>query len=128
MLGWVLRDAAMFEPHDETERRALMEQALASTDRALELGQNSQLALQAHSANLYYTDHFAEAEALIRRAHDLNPQDPEVLHQLGWRLAARGHLSEGVGYVREAISRSIDARRRPAGSGRDEFQRRLRRW
>ena len=109
MLGWVLRDAAMFEPHDETERRALMEQALASTDRALELGQNSQLALQAHSANLYYTDHFAEAEALIRRAHDLNPQDPEVLHQLGWRLAARGHLSEGVGYVREAISRSIDA-------------------
>ena len=37
----------------------------------------------------------------------MNPQDPEALAQLGWRLALRGRFDEGLPYLREAIDRAL---------------------
>jgi tetratricopeptide (TPR) repeat protein len=37
----------------------------------------------------------------------LNPDDPESLAQLGWRLMARGHWDEGARYLQDAVDRSV---------------------
>lgn len=108
MLGWVLLETTLFERVDADQRQQLMERSLAATEEAVRLAPNSELSLQSRAATLFYSDRFQEAESAIRRAFELNPNDPEILHQMGWRLAARGNLDEGIGYLKEAISRSID--------------------
>ena len=42
-----------------------------------------------------------------RKAIASNPNDPESLAQLGWRLVAYGRHDEGVGLLESAISRSL---------------------
>lgn len=108
MLGWVLLETTLFERVNPEERSVLINQSLAATERAVELAPDAVLPLQARAATLFYAERFAEAESAIRRAYEINPNDPEILHQMGWRLAARGKLEEGVGYIRQAIARSID--------------------
>ncbi len=43
-----------------------------------------------------------------RGALALNPNDPDALAQLGWRLAARGNFDEGIPYIERAIARSAN--------------------
>ena len=64
--------------------------------------------LQALSAITYYRGAYDEAEEIQREALALNPNDPENLAQFGWRLAMRGRWEEGLGYLTQAINRSID--------------------
>ena len=108
MAGFIRRDQAVMEKQDEVTRQAKLDSALKAVERAIELDPLSIAALQAHAAILQSTGDFDGAEATIRKALELNPNDPETLHQLGWRLAVRGRFEEGVGYIREAIARSID--------------------
>lgn len=108
MLGWLRRDVGLFGQMSETERQSQYVLALEASERAISLAPKNPLVLQAHSGILHYLGRFDEAAELIRKAWQMRPEDPELLQQMGWRMAARSDFLEGVDYVREALERSID--------------------
>jgi TolB-like protein len=83
-----------------------LDQALAEAERAKELDRDSYLTLSAYAAVQFYRGELDEAEAMQRRAVMLNPNNPELLAQLGWRLAFTRDWDAGIAMVRQAIERS----------------------
>ena len=83
-----------------------LDQALAGAERALELDYDSYLTLSAYAAVQFYRGKLDEAEAAQRRAVTLNPNNPELLAQLGWRVAFTRDWDQGIDIVRQAIERS----------------------
>jgi TolB-like protein len=79
----------------------------AAAARALILDPESEQALKALSTMEFYAGNYEESSRLARQAVDLNPNDPDALGQLGWRLIARAHFDEGLPYLEQAISRSV---------------------
>jgi adenylate cyclase len=67
------------------------------------------LALLALSTIHFYRSEFAEAEEIHRHLLSLNPTNPHVLGQVGWRTARAGSWDEGIALVRQSIDRSINA-------------------
>jgi adenylate cyclase len=84
-------------------------QALSTARHAVELDRDSVLAQLALATMHFYRREFAEAEEIDRRLLSLNPTNPHVLGQVGWRTAYAGHWDEGVALVRQSIERSIKA-------------------
>ncbi|HSA80984.1 MAG TPA: hypothetical protein VLE23_09180 [Geminicoccaceae bacterium] len=83
-----------------------LDQALAAARRATELDRDSSLSLSAYAAVKFYRGELDEAEAAQRRALTLNPNNPELLAQLGWRVAFTRDWDEGIAMVGQAIERS----------------------
>ncbi|MFR0714681.1 tetratricopeptide repeat protein [Pseudomonas putida] len=54
------------------------------------------------------TTRYAEAKALIEKAHQLTPDDPAVLDSLGWVNYRLGNLDEAERYLRQAFERFPD--------------------
>jgi TolB-like protein len=79
----------------------------AAAARALLLDPENEQALKALSTLEFYAGNYEEGSRLARQAVDLNPNDPDALGQLGWRLIARAHFDEGLPYLEQAISRSV---------------------
>jgi Flp pilus assembly protein TadD len=52
------------------------------------------------------TTRYAEAKALIDKAHQLNPEDPAVLDSLGWVNYRLGNLDEAERLLRQAWNAS----------------------
>lgn len=48
------------------------------------------------------TDRYEEAEALIHRAYELQPNDASIIDSMGWVAYRLGHLEESEGYLRQA--------------------------
>ena len=88
---------------------AALAQAVSTARHAVELDPDGVLALLALSTMHFYRREFAEAEEINRRLLALNPTNPEVLGQVGWRTACAGNWDEGIALVRQAIERSIKA-------------------
>ena len=65
------------------------------------------LALRRSSSIDYYAGGHDEVRAEQREALALNPNDPDTLAQLGWRLAARGNWDEGIPLLERAIERTV---------------------
>jgi TolB-like protein/cytochrome c-type biogenesis protein CcmH/NrfG len=86
---------------------AALDQALAAAERAKELDPDNARSLSAYAAVQFYRGEFDEAESAQRRAVALNPNDPEALAQLGWRLAFARDWDQGIGLVRQAAQRSM---------------------
>jgi TolB-like protein len=109
MLGWLRMDAARFNlvPADEVDLAYI--RALEAASRAIALNGRSVLALKALASINHYTGNFEESEQMQRQALALNPNDPDTLAQLGWRLAVRGNFQEGIPYLHKAIERSVRA-------------------
>jgi TolB-like protein/Tfp pilus assembly protein PilF len=84
---------------------AALEQALAAAQRARELDRDSYLTLSAYAAVQFYRGELDEAEAVQRRAVTLNPNNPELVAQLGWRVAFTRDWDQGIDMVRQAIGR-----------------------
>lgn len=108
MLGWLHLDAARFGMVPEAAVPGELDQALAMSSRAVALDPTSVVALQALSAVRFHLGDIEESERLQRQALALNPQNPDTLAQLGWRLAVRGRWDEGIGYLRQAIARTVN--------------------
>jgi TolB-like protein len=89
--------------HREAEA---LDQALAAAERGKELDYDSYLTLSAYAAVQFYRGELDDAEAAQRRALALNPNNPELLAQLGWRVAFTRDWDEGVAMVRQALERS----------------------
>jgi tetratricopeptide (TPR) repeat protein len=77
--------------------------------RAVDLDGQGVYSLLALSLAHFYRREFAEAEAIHDRLLSLNPTNPEVLAQIGWRTAFAGNWDQGIAFVRRAIDRSIKA-------------------
>jgi tetratricopeptide (TPR) repeat protein len=88
---------------------AALAQALSTARRAVELDRDSVLALLALSTMHFYRGEFADAEPIHRRLLSLNPTNPHVLGQVGWRIARAGNWNAGIALVRQSIDRSISA-------------------
>jgi TolB-like protein len=80
--------------------------ARASAARALSIDSRNVQATKALSLVEHYDGRFDESQRLARAALALNPNDPDTLAQLGWRLSVRGNFDEGIPYLRSAIERS----------------------
>ena len=108
MLGWMHLDAARQEMVPAAEHPAEIAAAVDAATHAVELDPHSQRALEALAAARFTRGEYAEAERLQRQALALNPNDPEALAQLGWRLAARGDWKNGLPFLDLAIARSAN--------------------
>jgi TolB-like protein len=107
MLGWLRLDAVRFgwDPDANTERAYA--DALATASRGVAADRTNVMALKALSSTNHYLGNFEESERLAREALALNPNDPDTLAQLGWRMAVRGNFDEGIPYLERAIARTI---------------------
>jgi tetratricopeptide (TPR) repeat protein len=83
-----------------------LDQALRAAQRAKELDPEGVMSLTAYAAVQFYRGEFGEAEATQRRAVALNPNNPEPVMQLGWRLAFAGQWNEGMRLIRQVVERS----------------------
>ena len=108
MLGWVQLDAVRFRYDFPGSREAALATALATARQAVDLDPRSVLGLQALASIEYYAGRYDEAEQDQRAALALNPNDPDTMAQLGWRLAARGNWDTGIPLLERAIARTID--------------------
>src|SRR5918994_4927681 len=89
---------------------AALDQALGAAQRALELDPDDVMSLSALAAVQFYRGAFAEAERAQRQAVDLNPNNPELLAQLGWRIAFAADWQAGMALVRQGAQRSMAER------------------
>ena len=48
------------------------------------------------------TDRYAEAEPLIRKAYELEPNESSIIDSMGWVAYRLGRLKEAEGYLQEA--------------------------
>ena len=108
MLGWLHLEAVRQDMVPEAEHSAEMAAALAAAGHALQLDPQNQRGLEALAAIAFSNGDYAESERLQRVAVALNPNNPEALAQLGWRLAVRGKFDEGIPLLDKAISRSVN--------------------
>lgn len=74
---------------------------------SIELDPENVLGLKVLSVINHYQGNYAESERYVRLALKINPNDPDTLYQLGWRLAIRGRFEEGVPLIERAIDRTI---------------------
>ncbi len=106
MLGWLHLDAGRFgmEPEGPDRAYAL---ALENASHAIGIEPGNILALKALGSIYHYTGRYEESGQAMRKALEINPNDPDAMAQLGWRLAVRGGFDEGIPYLRRAIDRTI---------------------
>ena len=107
MLAFAHLDAVRFGLVEPSRRAGELQSGLVAAQRAVELASQSVLALQSLAAVRYMSGDAAEAERIQRKAIALNPQNPESLAQLGWRLTVQGRWQEGTALLQNAIDRSV---------------------
>ncbi len=109
MLGWLYLDAARFGFAPDADRELGFDRALTAASHALTLEGNNVLALKAMSSANHYMGNIREGERFARQALAVNPNDPDTLAQLGWRLAVVGNFKEGIPFLQKAIERTANA-------------------
>ena len=107
MWAFALLDAARFGIVAPAARSDELHAGLQAAQLATELAPDSALALQSLAALRYASGEVEVAERLQRRAIARNPNDPEGLAQLGWRLLVRGRCEEGTSLMQKAIGSSL---------------------
>ncbi len=107
MLGWLHLDSGRLAFIGDDQQKEY-ERARTAISRAVELQPKNPVALKALAAAYHFTGRYDESERLTRQLVDLNPNDPEILAQFGWRLCARGNFEEGVPALKRAIDRTLN--------------------
>ena len=107
LLGFLYMDAVRFNRVGPAEAEVTFAKAIDAASRATALDPDNITGLQALGAINFYQGHYEEGERFARLALEQNPNDPESLVQLGWRMAVRGKFEEGIPLVERAIARSV---------------------
>ena len=107
MLAFAHLDAARYGLVEPAARPSEMAAGLAAARRAVTLAPDRVRPWQSLAALHFMSGDHAEAERVQRHAIALNPDNPESLAQLGWRLMARGRWVEGARYLQDAVDRSV---------------------
>jgi len=108
LLGWLYMDTARFGWTSQENVESAFAKALESSEHAHLLDVNNIMALKALGSIHHYMGNYEESERYQRQALANNPNDPDTLAQLGWRLAIRGNFDEGIPYVEKAIARTVN--------------------
>ncbi len=108
LLGWLYMDTARFGWTSPENVESAFVKALDASEHALVLDVNNIMALKALGSIHHYMGNFEESVRYQRQALANNPNDPDTLVQLGWRLAIRGNFEEGIPYVEKAIARTVN--------------------
>lgn len=108
MLGWLHLDAGRFNLNSQGSATLSYKRALDAASHAVALDGKNVLALKALATINHYMGNYGESERIQRRALALNPNDPDTLAQLGWRMAVRGKFEEGIPYLQQAIDRTVN--------------------
>jgi TolB-like protein len=106
MLGWLHLDAGRI-PYAGYTTQDEYKKALQAASEAIRLAPHGTLALKVLAAVEHYLGHYDDSERIMRQALEFNPYDPEILAQLGWRLAVRGKFAEGIPLLKRAIARTV---------------------
>jgi len=89
----------------------VLDRALDAANRAVELDPENGRALQAQMLALLFTEHVEAALAIGERALALNPNDVELMSEVGTRHALAGDRKRGIALLQRALSfRPIHAR------------------
>ena len=80
---------------------------MENASRANGIEPQTRAALKALGSIYHHTGRFGESVAAMRRALALNPNDPDAMAQLGWRIAVRGNFDGDPPYLRSAIDRTV---------------------
>ncbi len=108
MLGWVQFDAYNQRIAPEAAYPAHIKEAFEAASQAIKIDPDNLRGLTALAAITFDAGDFARSEQLLRRAIELNPNNPETIAQLGWRLSVRGNWEDGIPLLNKAIERSAD--------------------
>lgn len=108
LLGWLYMDTARFGWTSTENTESAFAKALDASEHALVLDVNNIMALKALGSIHHYMGNYKESVRYQRQALANNPNDPDTLVQLGWRLAIRGEFDEGIPYVEKAIARTVN--------------------
>ncbi len=108
MLGWLQMDAGRFGWTPDGDTQAALNLGLATALHANAVDRNNISSLKALGSIYHYLGKFEESERAQRKAFELNPNDPDTMAQLGWRLAVRGRFDEGIPLLKRAIDRSVN--------------------
>ena len=100
-LGYARLAELSTSPREADENTLKQSQAL---DKALELDPNLAIAYSRRGVNDMRRDFdFASAEASIRRALELEPNNPRVIHNSAMVIGAMGNLEEAIELYRRAL-------------------------
>jgi adenylate cyclase len=100
----LLLEAGRFQEEPRPAPTEVLAAAAQAAEQALELESSSILALQAASAVQFASGRTGQAVAVLERALELAPQDPELLAQLGTYLSFLGRWEEGGRLVEAALT------------------------
>ncbi|WP_087000659.1 hypothetical protein [Rhizobium sullae] len=108
MLAWLYMDEGRFGWTADGKEESAYHRALATARHAIALERDNISGLKALASTQHYMGNYAESVRIQRQALAINPNDPDTLAQLGWRLAVRGNAAEGIPFLRRAIERSVN--------------------
>lgn len=108
MLGWLQMDEGRFGWSADGNIDDAYTRALANVRHAIALDRDNVSALKALSSIEHYRGNYSESARIQRQALAINPNDPDTLAQLGWRLAVRGKFEEGIPFLARAIERAVN--------------------
>lgn len=106
-LAFAYLDAYRFSYGPSPGAPQALDRTLSTALHAVELDGDGVQGLLALSSVQFYRREFAEADVTHGYLLSLNPTNPEVLAQVGWRTAFAYDWDEGIGYLKEAMVRSI---------------------
>lgn len=107
LLGWLRIDAVALGLVEGDAAKKALDRARNEITRATNLEPKCPTVLQASAALAWYRGDHVLAGQLLGEALAANPNNPELMAQLGWRLAARGRWDEGLADLEKAIDRTI---------------------
>jgi adenylate cyclase len=82
------------------------DEGLDAATRALALDSSDHLGHLWKGMLLYVSEQYEAGLESIRRAHELNPNDPSVLQGLGWTEASSGNPQKGIEHLTNALRMS----------------------
>lgn len=107
-LTYIYLDEHRFGFTGVSDRGSLLDLALAAAQRAVELDEQSALAHLAFSLVCFHRHELGRANYEGSRALELNPYNPEIIAQVGWRMAVPGNWDEGMRLFRRGMELDPD--------------------
>ena len=95
MLSLILVDDLRGAAGDTGDRSATLARARQAAAMAVKLAPRDARALEAHALALYFSGQVAEGRAAAEQAMDVAPNDPELLGEVGPRIAQAGDRERG---------------------------------
>lgn len=106
MLSYLYLDEDRFQLNPRPGRPPPIERAREAAEQAVRLDPQNARALQALMTVLFFNKELGEALRVGAQAFALNPNDPELLGELGSRVAQAGDWKRGTEFLEQALAKN----------------------